>query len=108
MFIKRRIERRRLGFGHPKASANDAELHYVTSRSLGRAHAALLADRQLRAAWGIQPGVRSAHAFDDVWDLLEQIRTLDGFAELTDALGRFREILQPAVARRFQRRGKAG
>lgn len=89
-------------------SGNEAELRYWASRCARRAQAELLTDQALRASWGVLPGVRSVHAFDDVWRLLAEIRKLDGFVQLTDVLGRFREILSPFASERNKRRGWEG
>src|SRR5690606_37997716 len=62
-------------------------------------------DERLRGMWGIQPGVRSAHALDDVHRLLAAVRALPGFAELTDAVERFGRLLRPAPGRGRMRRG---
>lgn len=115
--VVQRIRLALLGCGRKAPSRNglglqttidEAELRLRANQCVRRAQADHSVDRAVRAAWGVTPGVRSAHAFDDVWRLLEEIRGLDGFQELTDALERFRRVLKPLASRRSGRRGWEG
>jgi len=89
----------------PDAERLEHPGQYVVLRALDGAAQALAMDERLRSTWGLQPGVRSAHAFDDVHGLLAAVRALPGFVELTDALERFARLLRPAPARGRQRPG---
>ncbi|HLS90415.1 MAG TPA: hypothetical protein VK101_04125 [Limnochordia bacterium] len=87
---------------------DEAGLRFLVGRSFEMAREALERDQRLRKAWGIWPGARGLHAFDDVWSLLEEVQSLAGFAELTEALQRFQDLLQPSPPRRRRRQGDAG
>lgn len=75
-------------------------------RALDNALAETMRDRQIRSVWGIEAGVRSVHALDDVWELVDAVRSLPGFDELTDAFEELGERLRPAgrAGSRRQRR----
>lgn len=83
----------------PGAERLEEPGQYLVLRALDGAAQALATDERLRSTWGLQPGVRSTHAFDDVYGLLAAVRALPGFAELTDALERFERLLRPAPVR---------
>lgn len=75
---------------------------------LARALEETVGDDRLRRAWGIEPGVRSVHGLDDVWALLDAVRKLPGFEQLTDALTEMVAALQPATrGRGHRRRGRS-
>jgi len=97
----------RWGRRDPAALAGPTEKpsHYDVLRAVDSAAQAAAMDERLRGMWGIQPGVRSAHALDDVHRLLAAVRALPGFAELTDAVERFGRLLRPAPGRGRMRRG---
>lgn len=86
----------------------EAGLRFLVGRSLQEAREALEHDQRLRKAWGVWPGARGLHAFDDVWSLLGEVRSLAGFAELTEALQRFQDLLQQVSPRQRRRQGDAG
>lgn len=104
---RRPIGQEPVAAGHPLPQ-DEASIRFLVGRSLRRARAALAHDENLRQAWGVHPGARGVHAFDDVWSLLDEVRSLPGFAELTDALGRFQGLLKPSLPRRHKRRGEVG
>lgn len=88
-----------------EAQGPEEPAQYAVLRALEGAVQALALDERLRSTWGLQPGVRSAHALDDVQSLLAAVRALPGFAELTDALERFERLLRPAAGRGSRRPG---
>lgn len=80
------------------------------ARLVGALHQAAVAtteDRRLRAVWGAEAGVSSVHVLDDVWTLVDDIRSLAGFEQLTDVLLRLDPFMYPAKQGR-QRRPRRG
>lgn len=72
-------------------------------RAANRALEQTLQDRHLRRVWGIEPGIRSARRLDDVWGLVQSVRELPGFEQLTGAFADMTELLQPAARGRGRR-----
>ncbi|HEY8416516.1 MAG TPA: VWA domain-containing protein [Limnochordales bacterium] len=83
----------------------DEPAQHTILRAVDGAAEAVALDERLRGTWGIQPGVRSAQALDDVHGLLAAVRALPGFADLTDAVERFGRLLQPGPPRGRRRGG---
>lgn len=74
----------------------EAVARFEASRAAARAEEALASLTEARQTWGILPGQKGAQALDDVLGLLEEIKKLKGWNELTDALRRFRKLLGAA------------
>lgn len=77
---------------------------YRALKALDEAARDAARDRHLRGVWGIEPGVRSVHALDDIWVLVDAVRALPGFEALTDAFVEMRQLMQPATTGRRRRR----
>lgn len=62
----------------------------------------------VRDGWGILPGEKGVHAVDDVFGLVDAVKSLEGWDQLTDALRRFKRLLGSSPARARRRRRHPG
>lgn len=90
--------------GPVSAAEAEAQPEHTMLRSVAAVVEESARDRELRNVWGIEPGVRSAHALDDVWALIDSVRALPGFEQLTTAFLEMTELLRPASRGRSRRR----